>query len=135
VGEIAIDGTKMRAGASHDRNRGDASIVEEILDKAEQAARAEDERLGDAGGDELPEQLRTRERRRAALQAARERMQAEREALQQLAARCSRNRACSRSERIRGSGSQISGTRLRCESTASTRASIRRSCTPAAPAP
>ena len=39
---------------------------------------------GDARGDEVPEQLRTREGRRAALQAARERMQAEREA--QLAA-------------------------------------------------
>ena len=38
--------------------------------------------------------------------------------------RCIRKRACSRSRRTRGSGSQISGTRSRCESTASTRASI-----------
>ena len=38
--------------------------------------------------------------------------------------RCIRKRACSRSRRTRGSGSQMSGTRSRCESTASTRASI-----------
>jgi hypothetical protein len=80
VGEIVVDGTKMRASASYDRNRGYASIVEEILDEAEQTDREEDERFGDARGDELPEQLRTREGRRAALQAAGERLQAEREA-------------------------------------------------------
>ena len=58
--------------------------MEEILGEAEQADRAEDERLGDRRGDEVPEALRTREGRRAALQAAKERMQAQREA--QLAA-------------------------------------------------
>jgi hypothetical protein len=82
LGEIAVDGTKLHASASYDRNRGYASIVEEILDEAEQTDRQEDERYGDARGDELPEQLRTREGRRAALQAARERLQAEREAQQ-----------------------------------------------------
>ncbi len=82
VGEIAVDGTKMHASASFDRNRGYASIVEEILDEAEQVDRAEDERFGDARGDELPEQLRTREGRRAALAAARDRLQADREARQ-----------------------------------------------------
>jgi transposase len=80
VGEIAVDGTKMHASASYDRNRGYASIVEEILDEAEQTDREEDERFGEARGDELPEQLRTREGRRAALAAAQERLQAEREA-------------------------------------------------------
>ena len=80
VGEIAVDGTKMHASACYDRNRGYASIVEEILEQAEQADRGEDELFGDARGDELPEQLRTREGRRAALQAARGRLQAEREA-------------------------------------------------------
>jgi hypothetical protein len=82
LGEIAVDGTKMHASASYDRNRGYASIVEEILDEAEQTDREEDERYGDARGDELPEQLRTREGRRAALQAARDRLQAQREAQQ-----------------------------------------------------
>lgn len=82
VGEIAVDGTKMHASACYDRNRGYASIVEEILEQAEQVDREEDERFGEARGDELPEQLRTREGRRAALAAARERLQAEREARQ-----------------------------------------------------
>ena len=80
LGEVAVDGTKMRASASYDRNRGYASIVEEILEQAEQVDREEDERFGDRRGDEVPEQLRTREGRRAALEAARERLQAEREA-------------------------------------------------------
>ncbi|MBV8999895.1 MAG: hypothetical protein JO304_12590, partial [Solirubrobacterales bacterium] len=31
VGEIAVDGTRMRANASRDRNRGYESIVSEIL--------------------------------------------------------------------------------------------------------
>ena len=80
LGEIALDSTKMHASACCDRNRGYASIVEEILDEAEQTDRAEDERFGEARGDELPEQLRTREGRRAALEEARERLHAEREA-------------------------------------------------------
>jgi Transposase DDE domain len=54
--------------------------VTEILQEAEQADREEDERHGDARGDELPEQLRTREGRRAALTAAREKLEAERRA-------------------------------------------------------
>ena len=80
LGEVAIDGTKMLANASLDRNRRYESIVEEILDQAEQADREEDERHGDARGDELPPHLRTREQRREALAAARERLQAGRAA-------------------------------------------------------
>ena len=37
----------MHASASYDRNRGYASIVEEILEEAEQTDRAEDERFGE----------------------------------------------------------------------------------------
>ena len=80
VGEIAIDGTRMRANASRDRNRGYESIVAEILREAERIDREEDERYGEARGDELPEPLRTREGRRAALAAARERIERERAA-------------------------------------------------------
>ena len=80
VGEIAVDGTRMRANASRDRNRGYESIVTEILAEAERVDREEDERYGDARGDELPEPLRTREGRRAALKAARERLERERAA-------------------------------------------------------
>ena len=74
VGEIAVDGTRMRANVSRDRNRGYESIVTEILQEAERIDREEDERFGDARGDELPEHLRTREGRREALRAARERL-------------------------------------------------------------
>lgn len=56
----------------------------EILEEAERVDREEDERFGDARGDELPEQLRTREGRRAALKAARERLEAERPAQQEV---------------------------------------------------
>src|ERR1700761_9068761 len=80
VGEIAVDGTRMRANASRDRNRGYESIVGEMLEEAERADREEDEQHGDARGDELPEQLRTREGRRAALKAAREKLERERAA-------------------------------------------------------
>jgi type IV secretory pathway protease TraF len=80
VGEIAVDGTRMRASASRDRNRGYEAIVTEILAEAERVDREEDERYGEARGDELPEQLRTREGRRAALKAAREKLERERAA-------------------------------------------------------
>ena len=70
----------MRANASRDRNRGYESIVTEILEEAERVDREEDERYGQARGDELPEPLRTREGRRAALAAARERIERERAA-------------------------------------------------------
>src|SRR6516162_9003662 len=80
VGEIAVDGTRMRANASRDRNRGYESIVAEILAEAERVDCEEDELYGDARGDELPESLRTREGRRAALKAAREKLEPERAA-------------------------------------------------------
>src|SRR3984957_2988483 len=82
LGEVAIDGTKMLANASLDRNRRYESIVEEILQQAEQIDREEDELHGDARGDEPPPHLRTREQRREALAAARDRLQAERAAAQ-----------------------------------------------------
>ena len=82
VGVVAIDGTKIRANASRDRNHSYESIVAEILAEAERVDHEEDQRLGESRGDELPEQLRTREGRRAALKAAREKLQAERRAQQ-----------------------------------------------------
>ena len=82
VGVVAIDGTKVRAAASRDRNHTYESIVAEVLAEAERVDREEDERFGEARGDELPEHLRTREGRRAALKAARERLEADRQARQ-----------------------------------------------------
>jgi Transposase DDE domain/Transposase domain (DUF772) len=74
VGVVAIDGTKIKASASRDQNRGYESIVAEILEEAERTDREEDERYGNARGDELPERFRSREGRRAALREAKERL-------------------------------------------------------------
>jgi transposase len=74
VGVITIDGTKIKANASMDQNRSYREIVTEILREAGEIDRREDELYGDARGDELPEQLRTPERRRAALREAKRRI-------------------------------------------------------------
>ena len=74
VGVITIDGTKIKANALTDENRPDREIVTEILRQAEEIVRREDELYGNARGDELPEQLRTPEGRRAALQDAKRRI-------------------------------------------------------------
>jgi transposase len=74
VGVIAIDGTKVKANASMDSNRGYRQIVTEILREAEDTDRREDELFGDARGDELPERLRTAEGRKQALADAKRRL-------------------------------------------------------------
>ena len=79
VGVIAIDGTKIAANASLDTNHGYERIVREILDEAAETDRVEDELYGDARGDELPEQMRTPEGRRAALAEAKAKLNGERE--------------------------------------------------------
>jgi transposase len=79
VGVITIDGTKIKANASMDQNRSYREIATQILREAEETDRHEDELYGDARGDELPEQLRTSEGRRAALEEAKRRI-AERKA-------------------------------------------------------
>ena len=61
VGVITIDGTKIKANASMDQNRGYREIAIQILREAEETDRREDELYGDARGDELPEQLRSPE--------------------------------------------------------------------------
>ena len=75
VGVIAIDGTKIKADASMDSNRGYRQIVTEILREADETDRREDELYGDARGDELPEQLRTAAGRKQALAEAKRRLQ------------------------------------------------------------
>ena len=74
VGVITIDGTKIKANASMDQNRDYRQIALEILREAEETDRREDEQFGDARGDELPEQLRTAEGRKAALAEAKRRI-------------------------------------------------------------
>jgi hypothetical protein len=63
-----------------DANQSYERIVREILAEAEEIDRREDELYGDARGDELPEQLRTREGRRLAFRKAKRKLEAEREA-------------------------------------------------------
>jgi transposase len=62
-GMVAIDGTKMSGNASRESTRDFAEIAREILAEAKAVDAAEDELYGDARGDELPEELRTREGR------------------------------------------------------------------------
>jgi hypothetical protein len=62
-GVVAIDGTRMAGNASRDSTRDFEAIVREIIEEAKAVDAAEDELYGEARGDELPEQLRTREGR------------------------------------------------------------------------
>jgi transposase len=80
LGNVGLDGTKVRANASrhkamsyarmNEREPQLAAIVKEILDEAEQVDAAEDELYGDARGDELPEHLRTKQGRLEAIRKA-----------------------------------------------------------------
>jgi len=74
VGVITIDGTKIKANASMDRNRDYRQIATEILREADETDRREDELYGEARGDELPAALRTPEGRRQALAEAKRRI-------------------------------------------------------------
>ena len=74
VGVIAVDGTKMAASASNHATRDYAQIAKEILAEADRIDREEDELYGEKRGDEVPEALRTREGRRAALAQAKRRL-------------------------------------------------------------
>jgi transposase len=76
-GVVAIDGTRMAGNASRESTRDFAQIAREILAEAKAIDEAEDELYGDERGDELPEQLRTREGRAEFFRQARERRAAE----------------------------------------------------------
>jgi transposase len=78
VGVIAIDGTKVHANASHHSNLDYEQLAREILKEAAEVDAAEDELYGEARGDELPEHLRTREGRAAALREAKAKLARER---------------------------------------------------------
>jgi transposase len=61
TGVVSIDGTKLMANASREANLDYERIAREILAEAKATDEAEDERFGEARGDELPDELRTRE--------------------------------------------------------------------------
>ncbi len=97
LGQVAIDGTKVKANASKHSAMSYKRMVEEearlkaeidaYLDSADQVDAEEDERLGKARGDELPEEVRTQKARLQKIQEdkkrleeqARERVRAEQE--------------------------------------------------------
>ena len=93
-GVIAIDGTKLHANASHHATRDYEQIAREILTEADAIDRAEDERYGEARGDELPPQLATNQGRRGWLREAKRR-------LDQKRAEEARAIPCSRPDRLR----------------------------------
>ena len=74
VGVIAVDGTKVDANASQHATRDYEQIAREILAEAEAVDAEEDERFGDARGDELPPELATAQGRRGWLREAKRRL-------------------------------------------------------------
>ena len=74
VGVIAIDGTKVHANASRHSNRDYEQIAREILEEADAVDREEDERFGEARGDELPAELATAHGRKGWLREAKRRL-------------------------------------------------------------
>ena len=87
LGVVSLDGTKIQANAALSANRtldGIESEVKRMLAEAEATDAKEDAQYGkDRRGDELPEELRDRRKRRARLQECRERLA--REAAEQAA--------------------------------------------------
>ncbi len=75
VGLIAIDGTKVQANASRHSNRDYEQIARDILAEADAVDSEEDERYGDARGDELPPELSTAQGRRGWLRDAKRRLE------------------------------------------------------------
>jgi len=78
VGVIAIDGTKMRANASQHAARDYEQLAREILAEADAVDREEDERYGEARGDELPPEFQTDHGRKGWLREAKQRLDAKR---------------------------------------------------------
>src|SRR5258708_1073890 len=80
LGRVSLDGTKLKANASKHKamsygrmNEKQQQLKEEVkqlLEQAEAADEAEDRQYGSKRGDELPEELRRRETRRAKIKQA-----------------------------------------------------------------
>jgi hypothetical protein len=76
---LAVDGTKVHANASERATRDYEQLAREILREADEIDAAEDEQFGDRRGDELPPELATAAGRRKWLDAAKRRLDAQRE--------------------------------------------------------
>src|ERR687894_1126574 len=78
VGLIAVDGTKVAANAAPQATRDYEQIAREILAEADAIDAEEDERFGEARGDELPTELSTAQGRRGWLREAKRRLDEQR---------------------------------------------------------
>src|SRR5215211_3742975 len=78
VGVIAVNGTKVAANAAPQATRDYEQIAREILAEADAIDAEEDERFGDARGDELPPELATAQGRRGWLREAKRRLDEQR---------------------------------------------------------
>src|SRR3954453_16889766 len=74
VGVIAVDGTKVHANAAPQATRDYEQIAREILEEADAVDAEENERFGEARGDELPAELHTTQGRRGWLREAKRRL-------------------------------------------------------------
>ena len=87
LGRVALDGRRVSGNAALDQNRtkaGLATEVAKILAEAEEQDREEDEKYGpDARGDELPEEMQTKEGRLSRLREAQARLEAREKAAQE----------------------------------------------------
>ena len=76
-GVVSIDGTRIAGNANPDVNFHFEQLAREVLAEVRARDEAEDQELGEARGDELPEPLRTPEGRREFLRQAREQLLAD----------------------------------------------------------
>ena len=76
---LAVDGTKVHANASERATRDYQQLAEEVLRAADALDATEDEQFGDRRGDELPSELASANGRRKWLEAAKRRLEAQRE--------------------------------------------------------
>ena len=74
-GVVSVDGTRIAANASRERNHEFGQIAQEIVEQVKATDEAEGEEFGEARGDELPEQLRTPEGRREFVRQARQKLE------------------------------------------------------------
>lgn len=75
---LAVDSTKLHANASRDQTRTYEQLAKEILEEADQVDQAEDAKFGERRGDELPDELTTRDGRRAWLREAKRQLDEQR---------------------------------------------------------
>jgi transposase len=83
AGVVAVDSTKVAANASGLQNKSYEELAREILREAAEIDAAEDERYGEARGDELPPELADPKTRRARIRELLDELEAEHQAQEQ----------------------------------------------------